>query len=50
MNCYPFHLGDYAAHTAEFHSDHPRATMDQYVRFKHVASVAAGVLAGHSEK
>jgi len=50
VNYYPFHLGDYAAHTAEFHSDHPRATTDQYVRFKHVAAAAAGVLVGHSEK
>lgn len=35
---------------SEFHRDYPDATADQYVRFKHVAASAAGVLIGHSEK
>lgn len=34
----------------EFHRDYPGATADQYVRFKHVAAAAAGVLIGYREK
>lgn len=43
---------DHAAYErfmAEFHRDYPEATADQYVRFKHVAAAAAGVLIGYGE-
>ena len=44
---------DHAAYErfmAEFHAAFPNATGDEYVRFKHVAAVAAGVLVGYGEK
>lgn len=39
----------YERFMAEFHRDYPDATADQYVRFKHVAASAAGVLIGYRE-
>jgi len=44
---------DHAAYErfmAEFHQAFPRATADQYVRAKHAAAAAAGVLIGYGEK
>lgn len=35
---------------AEFHQAFPQATADQYVRAKHVAAAAAGVLIGYGGK
>lgn len=43
---------DHAAYErfmAEFHVAFPQATGDEYVRFKHVAAAAAGVLIGYRE-
>lgn len=34
----------------EFHQAFPQATADQYVRAKHVAAAATGVLVGYAEK
>lgn len=44
---------DHAAYErfmAEFHQAFPQATADQYVRAKHVAAAAAGVLIGYREQ
>ena len=41
--------GAYERFMGEFHRDYPDATADQYVRFKHVAASAAGVLIGYGE-
>ena len=44
---------DHAAYErfmAEFHQAFPQATADQYVRAKHVAAAAAGVLVWYGEK
>jgi len=43
---------DHAAYErfmGDFHRQFPDATADQYVRFKHVAAAAAGVLIGYGE-
>ncbi len=42
--------GAYERFMAEFHEMFPQATGDEYVRFKHVAAAAAGVLIGYGEK
>lgn len=39
----------YERFMGEFHQAFPNATGDEYVRFKHVAAVAAGVLITYHE-